>query len=128
MDWEGLGKKIIGIGAPLLGGALGGPGGAAVGSLLAKAVGAKADDPDDISKKIQADPAALVKLRAIELSHREKLEKLAVKRAQIATEAELSNIREVNATMRSEADSEHWPQYSWRPSCRPCDCNKNEWR
>ena len=29
---------------------------------------------------------------------------------------ELALIQSVNATMQSEAKSEHWPQYSWRPT------------
>lgn len=35
MDWSDVGKKIISVGAPLLGGALGGPAGAAIGQVVA---------------------------------------------------------------------------------------------
>ncbi|MBW2081675.1 MAG: hypothetical protein JRI39_00980 [Deltaproteobacteria bacterium] len=115
MDWEDLGKKIIELGAPLLGGTLGGPGGATLGAMVARAVGAEADVPKDIYEKIEANPDAAVKLRELELKHEETLQELALKRVQVEAERDLGAIREVNATMREEARSEHWPQYSWRP-------------
>lgn len=36
---------------------------------------------------------------------------------ELQTQQQLSSqIESINATMREEAKSEHWPQYSWRPS------------
>ncbi len=40
MNWNDLAGKVIGLGAPILGGALGGPLGAAAGKILADALGA----------------------------------------------------------------------------------------
>ena len=115
MDWKELGRRIVQVGAPLLGTALGGPGGAAVGSMVAGLFGAEPDNPADIYAKIQTNPDAVVRLRELELKHEEALQEIAVKRAQTETERELGVIREVNQTMREERKSEHWPQYSWRP-------------
>ena len=41
MDWKDLGARVIGLGAPLLGEALGVPLGAAAGRILADALGAE---------------------------------------------------------------------------------------
>ena len=69
MDWKELGKDIIQGGAPLLGGLLGGPGGAAAGALVASLFGADPDDPKDIAFKMSADPDAYVKLKEFELKN-----------------------------------------------------------
>jgi hypothetical protein len=71
MDWKKLGTSVASA-APALGLALGGPAGAAVGSLVASAFGTDAK-PDAIAAAIQADPDAAIKLREIELRHAETL-------------------------------------------------------
>jgi hypothetical protein len=77
MDWKFLGKTIVKAGAPILGTAVGGPlGGAAAGALVAGIFGTNSDDPAAIAQAIAADPQAAVKLRELELAHREKLEAL----------------------------------------------------
>ena len=43
MDWKGVGNAVIKAGAPLLGGALFGPAGAAVGSIIAAQFGVSPD-------------------------------------------------------------------------------------
>jgi len=48
MDWGELGSSILSM-APLIGGAIGGPGGAALGSLLSSTFGGEADDPEGLS-------------------------------------------------------------------------------
>jgi len=116
MDWKEVGKKIAKIGAPLLGGVLGGPAGAGIGTLVASLFGADPDDPADVLQKMAADPEAAVKLRELELRHAERLEEMALRHAEIDAEERITAIREVNATMRTESQSEHWPQYSWRPA------------
>ena len=40
MNWADLARQVIGLGAPLLGTALGGPLGGAAGQILASALGA----------------------------------------------------------------------------------------
>jgi len=114
MDWKNLGTQIAKIGAPLLGGALGGPGGAAIGTMMASMFGVE-NDSAAIYQAVQSDPQAAVKLRELELRHKERLEELQMESARIDTEERLGTIREINQTMRAESKSEHWLQYSWRP-------------
>ncbi|MEW5736438.1 MAG: 3TM-type holin [Thermodesulfobacteriota bacterium] len=115
MDWKELGKKVVSAGAPLLGGALGGPGGAAVGALLASLFKAKGDDPKDILKAMSLDPEHALKLQEMEFKHKEMLERMALERTRIDVQSEVAIITSVNASMQTEAKSEKWPQYSWRP-------------
>jgi hypothetical protein len=59
MDWGDLVKTVIGLGAPLLGEALGGPLGSTAGKVLAAAVGAKEPTPTAVQDAIAgADPTA----------------------------------------------------------------------
>lgn len=115
MDWKQLGKKIVKIGAPLVGTVVGGPVGGTIGAGVAALFGADPDDPQAIYEAIKADPQAALKLKEFELNTKVKLQELVVEQARIESEERLTTIREVNATMRSEASSEHWPQFSWRP-------------
>jgi len=115
MDWKALGKKIVGLGAPLVGTALAGPAGGTVGAMVANLFGADPEDPEDVAAKIEADPQAVFKVRQMQLNHRERLEELALEHARLETEQAVTQVREVNATMRVEAQAEHWPQWSWRP-------------
>lgn len=87
MDWKDL-SGLVGKAAPILGTLLGGPAGAAVGSIIASALGT-GGTPDDVSAAIAADPAALVKLREIEASKQVRLQELAADqaKAELATAA-----------------------------------------
>lgn len=67
--------------APLLGTVLGGAPGAAIGQLVASAFGGDISKPDELVKRIQADPDAEAKLLEIQNKHREELERLSVQRA-----------------------------------------------
>ena len=83
--------------------------------MVASLFGTDPDDPGALEAAIKADPQAALKLRELELQNKLELQKLVVENARIESEERLTTIREVNATMRSESTSEHWPQYSWRP-------------
>ena len=76
MDWSDVGKKIISVGAPLLGGALGGPAGAAIGQVVASQFGLTEASPDKVLEAITADPEARLKLTELEFRHSERLIKL----------------------------------------------------
>ena len=69
MKWHDVGKTAAKL-APALGGALLGPGGAAIGALVAGVYGTDAT-PDAVAQAIAADPQAAVTLRGIELQHAE---------------------------------------------------------
>ena len=98
MDWKSLGKEVASA-APILGGVLGGPGGAAAGTLIASLFGVKADDPDAMSAAIKADPMAAVKLRELELNHQIQLEGLLLQgRQQELADVQNARQREVEVT------------------------------
>ena len=103
MDWKSVGDTAIKVGAPLLGGALFGPAGAAVGSIIAAQFGVSPDaTPDQVLTAIKGDPDAALKLRQIETTHIERLQGLENDRLRIET-ADVQNAR-----------SSH--QHHWMPS------------
>ncbi|KKN70249.1 hypothetical protein LCGC14_0432740 [marine sediment metagenome] len=77
MDWSELGKNIIKFGAPILGGVVGGPAGAALGGTLAAVFGANPDDPQDIYNKMKGDPEVAMKLLEIQSNERIEIAKTA---------------------------------------------------
>jgi hypothetical protein len=108
LDWKDLVPRVIALGAPLLGQALGGPFGAAAGSILAQALGAAAPTPEAVGKAIAergADQAF-----AAEAAQRAESEWLAAL-AQIGK----AQVAEVGATQRAEIASEDALQRWWRP-------------
>ena len=113
MDWKDI-AGVIGNAAPLLGTLIGGPAGAAVGSIVASALGTQAT-PDAVSQAIATNPDAAVKLRQIEADQSTSLRELAVTAENNRLIAETAAVAAVNATMQTEAKSDHWPTYSWRP-------------
>jgi alkylated DNA nucleotide flippase Atl1 len=115
MNWKDLAEKV-GAFAPMLGGLLGGPAGAGIGSLIAATLGVGAT-PSEVSQALATSPDAAVKLRQIEADQRVQLEGLAVQAESNRLAAETAELASVNATMQAEAKSEHWAQWSWRPFC-----------
>jgi len=106
MDWKDL-KGMVGKAAPLLGTLLGGPAGAAVGSLVASALGVE-DKPDAVHRALEADPNLLLKLRETEMQQQTELQRMMV-------ESETTRLTQVNETMRAElASGDKFKSY-WRP-------------
>jgi len=106
--WSDLGNTVAKA-APLLGGAIAGPGGAAIGKLVASAFGVDADDPAAIKRAIENDPQAALKLREIETRHKERLEELALERHKADLEAETARHAASQKTIQTEA--EHGTDY-----------------
>jgi hypothetical protein len=108
MDWKDIAEKVIGLGAPVLGEALGGPFGGAAGKILADALGADpapASVNDAISK---TDPvAAAVAASAARTAEANWLTALAA--------TGKAQIEQTGETMRAEAASEDRLQRWWRP-------------
>jgi len=105
MDWSDIAGKVIGLGAPILGGALGGPFGAAAGKILADALGAPEPTPAAVGAALDRDPSTAV--AAAQQAESEWLTALAeIGRAQVA---------EVGATQRAEIASDDPLQRWWRP-------------
>lgn len=103
MDWKEIGRTAASVGAPLLGGALFGPAGAAVGSIIAAQFGVSPDaTPDQVLTAVKGDPDAALKLRKIETDHVEHLQALENERLKIET-ADVQNARSAH-------------QHHWMPS------------
>jgi len=113
MEWKDI-AKMVGGAAPILGTLIGGPAGAAIGSLVASGLGV-GNTPDEVSQALAVNPDAAVKLKQIEGTRQTELQGLVVQAEQNRLAAETAAVNAVNATMQGEAKSDHWPTYSWRP-------------
>ena len=96
---EGFAK----IGLPLLGAALPIPGGAAIGTALASAIGSSSSDPKDILALLTSNADALAKAKQFEQTHQETMLKLTL-------DAETANVEAVNKTLQTEAMGGSWLQ------------------
>ena len=106
IDWADIAGRVIGLGAPVLGGALGGPLGAAAGKILADVIGATEPTPAAVDTALtgQAPNAAA---DAARIAESQWLTALAdVGKAQVV---------EVGATQRAEIASDDLLQRIWRP-------------
>lgn len=106
MDWSDIGRTVAKA-APLLGGVLGGPAGAAAGQMVSRVLGTEAD-PGAVAQALQ-DPAALERVKQLELEHEQQLTRMHL-------EAETARLAEVNKTMRAEAASTDAYVRRWRPT------------
>ena len=113
MNWKSIANTVGKI-APVLGGLLGGPAGASVGTLIATTLGVE-NTPDAVSEALRINPEAAIKLAEIESNQKVKLEELTVSVAIKEFESITQNMSDVNSTMQAEAKSEHFLTYSWRP-------------
>jgi hypothetical protein len=91
MSWKKIGASIGKV-APYLGAALGGPGGAAIGELLSKALGVDAT-PDAVAAAVKADPQAALKLREFELQNEQHIREHSFK----VLDAELKDVQNARA-------------------------------
>lgn len=119
MDWKELGSQIARLGLPLLGAVLPIPGGAAIGSALASAIGAGSAKPEDILAKLTQSADAVEKAHEFELTHQQTMLKLQLDHELEQRRADSADINTVNETMRVElqnALNEAWYQKAWRPA------------
>jgi hypothetical protein len=112
-SWKAVGEKVADA-APLLGAALGGPGGAKLGALISSALGTK-NDPGEVAAAL-GSPETLVKIREIESAERVNLQRMATDLAVAEVNAEVTASAAVNATMQVEAKAEHVMTKTWRPA------------
>jgi hypothetical protein len=108
MEWGDIAKTVIGLGAPVLGTALGGPLGGAAGKILADALGAAAPTPEAVHAAITARGADLA--FAAEAARKAESEWLAA-----LAEVGKLQVSEVGETQRAEIASEDRLQRWWRP-------------
>jgi len=105
--WDSI-KGMVASAAPLIGGAIGGPFGGAAGKIIASALGTS-EDPDEISKALQNDPDALVKIKQAEMEHQRELR-------QMTLQAETERFSQQHQTIRAELDSDNFYKSGWRPT------------
>ena len=118
IDWKTLGENVAKIGLPLLGAVLPVPGGAAIGTALASAIGSKSANPQDILDMLTSSAEAVEKAKQFELTHQETMLKLQLDNDAAMRAADSADLATVNATMQAEAANsanENWFQKGWRP-------------
>lgn len=76
MNWSDIGS-LVGKAAPIVGTLLGGPAGAAVGAMVANALGTT-NDADAVSAALTGSPDAIVRVQELQANARVQLEQLAV--------------------------------------------------
>src|ERR1041384_7527049 len=108
MDWTTVAAKVVSLGAPMLGSALGGPFGGMAGKILADAFGAAAATPEAVHVAI-SDKAADLKIAA------EAAQKAESEWMSALAEIGKQQVSEIGQTMRAEAASEDVLQRWWRP-------------
>jgi len=108
LDWKDLVPQVIGLGAPLLGQALGGPLGAAAGTLLANVLGAAAATPEAVAEALVA--TGTDRTAAVEAARQAESEWLAA-----LAEIGKAQVAEVGLTQRAELSSGDRLQRWWRP-------------
>ena len=91
MDWKDI-AGVVGKAAPILGTLVGGPAGAAIGGLIAAALGTGAT-PDAVQAAIAADPAAALKLAEYESDNKVKLQAMLFAHADNELAAETAAIQ-----------------------------------
>jgi hypothetical protein len=112
--WDKV-KKGLGAIAPLLGTALGGPGGAAIGTLVGEVLGTD-EQPDNIAKALEnVTPDQRARLIEIQEQNRADLQKLTLQKVISDNQLHADTIKDVNATMRTEAQQGHEWSGAWRP-------------
>ena len=76
MKWSDIGN-MVGKAAPLVGTLLGGPAGAAVGSLVAAALNVNSD-PESVNAELVGNPDALVRIQELQVNAKIQFQQLAV--------------------------------------------------
>lgn len=76
MNWSDIGKAV-GSAAPMVGTLLGGPAGAAVGALVASALGTR-NDPEAVNAALAMHPDALAKVQELQINAKVQLQQLSV--------------------------------------------------
>lgn len=115
MDFKSIAKQVAEMGLPILGTALGGPGGLLVGKALAAAIGSPSEAPEAILKSLTEDTKAKQAAIEFQATHDLELKKLDYSHEEKLEDTDTARLVTVNETMRAEAQSEHWAQWGWRP-------------
>lgn len=112
--WESI-KSLIGGSAPLIGTLIGGPAGAAVGGLVANALGVD-NTPEAIEQELKNNPDALLALKKLEMEHERELKQLAFKHAELESDERKLAMSQQHSTMQAELASNDPYVRRWRPT------------
>ncbi|MDY7579344.1 hypothetical protein RGU70_13580 [Herbaspirillum sp. RTI4] len=91
MDLKAFGESLAKLGLPLLGAILPIPGGAAIGSALAAAIGSGSDKPEDLLATLTANADAVEKAKEFQETHTETMLQLHLNHAQQMYAQEVSD-------------------------------------
>ncbi len=114
VNFAEIGKKIAALGLPLLANAIV-PGGGAVVSMIASALGLTDSTPDAIAQALQTNPDAAIRLKELEARHTERLEEIALQGRQAELAAQTEQQGNINRTMQAELNAPSAWKSSWRP-------------
>ena len=106
--WTDVRDSLVKLGLPLLGAALPVPGGAAIGTALAAAIGSPSDKPDDILAHLGQNADAIQKAREFQATHEETILRITVEAEQKANEG-------VTERWKSDMNSDSWLAKNIRP-------------
>ena len=93
MNWSEI-SGVVGKIAPLVGGVLGGPAGAGLGSLVSQALGVD-NEPSAVAHALRTDPEAAVKLKQFELENEKDIRASAFKTLSVEL-ADKANARDAH--------------------------------
>lgn len=97
MSW-GKVKEVLGESAPIIGGLVGGPLGAGVGTIISSILGVE-NNPNAVLAELTANPEAVLKLKQYELDHKIKLEEIHIKELDL-------KLRDVASARSRQVESE----------------------
>jgi len=112
--WDNI-KNIIGSSAPLIGTLIGGPAGAAVGGMVASALGCD-NTPEAIEQSLKSNPDALIILKKLEFDNQIQLKNLAFKHAELESDERKHALQQQHVTMQAELASNDGFVRRWRPT------------
>ena len=102
LEWKDIGAAVGRI-APILGTALGGPAGGAIGALVSTALGV-GNSADEVEKALTVDPNAAIKLKQLQVENDAMLKKHIEAMATIELEYERSRVDERKSAHLREAE------------------------
>lgn len=114
MEFKDIAKSVANY-APLLGAALGGPAGSAIGALIAAKFGT-VNSAESVLKAIATDPASAIKLAEIESTERTRIVEIDTQARIAELQSDNQVVTQVNETMRVEAAQDKWWVSGWRPA------------
>lgn len=82
MEWKEIASTVIGGGAPIIGGLLGGPVGAKIGGVVASLLGCE-EKPEAVQSLLATNPDAFVSLKKFELDHAKELRVLQLEEVKV---------------------------------------------